>query len=52
MEFELIQKLKEKRKQIADREGKELFLIFQNATIEATVATHPKTKEELLVIKG
>ena len=52
MDFELIQKLKAKRKEIAEREGKELFLVFQNATIEATVKARPKTKEDLLLIKG
>ena len=44
--------LKEKRKEIALREGKELFKVFQNAVLERTVEAMPKNKRELENIKG
>ncbi len=52
MDFVLIQNLKNKRKEIALREGKELFMILSNATIDAMADALPQTKEELIQIKG
>ncbi len=52
MDFDIVQKLKNKRKDIATREGKELFMILSNATIDAMAAALPQTKEELIQIKG
>ena len=49
---EVIQKLKNKRKEIGAREGKELFMILSNATIDAMAAAMPRNKEELLQVKG
>jgi len=49
---DLIEQLKQKRKELADREGIELFRVAQNVTLEATAAAMPKTKAELLDIKG
>lgn len=48
----MIQKLKQKRKEIALKEGKELFMILSNATIEEMARVLPQNKEELLEIKG
>ena len=47
-----LQKLKSKRREIADREGKELFRVFTNATLEATAAARPRSRAELMMIKG
>ncbi len=52
MDLDIIQKLKNKRKDIATREGKELFLILSNATIDAMAEKLPQSKEELIQIKG
>lgn len=52
MNSRILEKLKEKRREIALREGKELFKIFSNAILEATAEILPKTKEELTQIKG
>ena len=52
MDLDIVQKLKNKRKEIGAREGKELFMILSNATIDAMVAAMPQTKEELLQVKG
>ncbi len=52
MNLDIVQKLKNKRKEIGAREGKELFMILSNATIDAMVAAMPQTKEELLQVKG
>ncbi|PJE64361.1 MAG: exodeoxyribonuclease VII large subunit [Candidatus Ryanbacteria bacterium CG10_big_fil_rev_8_21_14_0_10_43_42] len=49
---ELLQKLKEKRKEIAEREGKELFMVFQNKALEETVKAMPQTREDLKLVKG
>lgn len=48
----LLSQLKSKRKEIADREGKELFRVFTNATLEATAAARPRSRAELMMIKG
>ena len=52
MNINLFNLLKEKRKQIALREGKELFKVFQNAVLERTAEAMPKNKKELENIKG
>lgn len=52
MDFDIIRKLKAKRKEFADREGKELYRVFSNETLELTAAACPKTKAELTLIKG
>ncbi len=52
MDFDIVQKLKNKRKEIGTREGKELFMILSNATIEAMAAAMPKDKYELICVKG
>lgn len=50
--MEIIQRLKQKRKEIAVREGKELFMILSNATIDEMARVLPQNKEELLAVKG
>jgi exodeoxyribonuclease VII large subunit len=50
--MDITQSLRNKRQEIADREGKPLYMVFQNATLEATAKVMPKTKEELESIKG
>ncbi len=50
--MDLLHKLKEKREEIAHREGKELYMIFRNQTLEDTIQEMPETKQELLNIKG
>lgn len=49
---ELFQKLKAKRKEFADREGAELFMVFTNKTLEETVKAMPATLEDLKLVKG
>ncbi len=49
---ELLNLLRQKRAEIARREGKELFMVFSNATLELTVQARPQTKEDLVKIKG
>ena len=49
---ELLQKLKGKRKEIADREGVELFMVFSNKTLEETVKAMPATLADLALVKG
>ncbi|TSC73507.1 MAG: Exodeoxyribonuclease 7 large subunit [Parcubacteria group bacterium Gr01-1014_70] len=49
---ELFQKLKAKRKEIADREGVELFMILTNKALEETVKAMPATLEDLALVKG
>lgn len=48
----LLDALKEKRKEIARRESKELFMIFHNSVLEATAEIKPATKKDLEEIKG
>lgn len=48
----MLEILKQKRREIAQREGKELFKIFHNSVLEATATVRPKNKEELAEIKG
>ena len=52
MNHEILEKLKLKRKEIAEREGKKLFMIFHNAVLERTAEALPKTKDDLANIKG
>lgn len=52
MNYEILEKLKLKRKEIAEKEGKELFMIFHNAVLERTAEALPKTKDDLANIKG
>lgn len=52
MNARLFQSLKSKRSEIARREGKELYRVFSNETLELTAAAQPKTKAELTLIKG
>lgn len=49
---ELLQKLKIKRKELADREGVELFMVFTNKALEETVKAMPATLEDLALVKG
>ncbi|MBU4369959.1 exodeoxyribonuclease VII large subunit [Patescibacteria group bacterium] len=48
----LLQKLKDWRNNIAQKENIELFRVLPNKTIENIALTKPSTKEELLAIKG
>lgn len=52
MNDDMLEKLKRKRKEIAERKGKKLFFIFHNAVLERTAKALPKTKDELANIKG
>ncbi len=52
MNHEVLEKLKLKRKEIAERESKKLFMIFHNAVLERTAEVLPKTKDDLADIKG
>lgn len=52
MNYDILEKLRLKRKEIAEREGKKLFMVFHNATLEAIASFEPKTKEELMSIRG
>lgn len=49
---ELLKKLREWRNSMAQREGVEHFRIMSNKTIDDIVFKKPKTKEDLLAIKG
>lgn len=48
----IMQSLKSKRAEIARREGKELYRVFSNETLELTAAACPQNKSELTLIKG
>ncbi len=52
MDFELLRKLKDWRIEAARKEGVDLFRIFQNKTLEEIAAIKPKTKDDMLAIKG
>ena len=52
MDPNLLESLKRKRKQIADREGKALFMILHNSVLEETATLKPKIKEDFEKIKG
>jgi len=49
---DLLQKLKDWRRDTAQKEGVELFRVLSNSAIETIVSLKPKTKEELLSVKG
>src|SRR3989344_8944383 len=49
---ELLQKLKIRRKELAEREGVELFMVFTNKTLEETVKAMPATLQDLALVKG
>lgn len=49
---ELLIKLKATRKELADREGVELFMVFTNKALEETVKAMPTTLEDLALVKG
>jgi len=52
MDNELLQKLKDWRRDIAQKESVASFHIFHNITLETIASLKPKTKEELMSIKG
>ncbi|EKE22217.1 MAG: exodeoxyribonuclease VII large subunit [uncultured bacterium] len=52
MNQEALTKLKSWRQKRADLEMCELYRVFQNKTLEAMATLLPKTKDELLAIKG
>ena len=52
MDDNLLQKLKDWRRDTADKEGIDSFRVFHNATLETITLLKPKTKEELISIKG
>ena len=52
MNFELLNKLKDWRDSQARKEGVDLFRVLTNKTIEDIVLFLPKTKDDLLNIKG
>ncbi|MGC9046832.1 MAG: exodeoxyribonuclease VII large subunit [Minisyncoccia bacterium] len=52
MNVKLLELLKNKRKEIAQRENIEIYKVFSNATLEATAEAEPKNKNDLLKIKG
>lgn len=52
MDQDLLQKLKKWRTDIAQKENVTLFRVFPNKVLEAIAAMKPKTKDELLAIKG
>lgn len=52
MDNNLLQKLKDWRKDTANKEGVDCFRVFHNTTLEAIASLKPKTKEELMSIKG
>jgi len=49
---DLLQKLKDWRRYTAQKESVELFRVLSNSAIETIVSLKPKTKEELLSVKG
>lgn len=52
MDIELLRKLKEWRVETASKEGVDLFRVFQNKTLEDIARIKPKTKGDMLAIKG
>lgn len=51
-EEDLFKKLKDLRREIAQKEGLPPFMIFHNKNLVAMVKRRPRTKEEILEIKG
>jgi len=52
MDFDLLEKLKKWRVDTAQKDGVTLFRVFPNKALEAIVTMKPKTKDEMLTIKG
>ncbi|MDP3696476.1 MAG: HRDC domain-containing protein, partial [Candidatus Taylorbacteria bacterium] len=52
MNSDLLHKLRNWRRDAAQKEGVDLFRILSNSTIEAIASFKPKTKEELMSVKG
>lgn len=52
MNDNLLQKLKDWRKDTAQKEGVDFFRVLSNSAIEAIASLKPKAKEELISIKG
>ncbi len=52
MNTDLYSLLKQKRQEISDREGLELFKVFQNAVLQRTAEARPKNRKDLESIKG
>lgn len=52
MNNDLLQKLKDWRKNEAQNEGVDLFRVLSNAALETIASLEPKTKSELMSIKG
>ena len=52
MDDNLLQKLKDWRRDVAEKEGVDLFRVLSNSAIEAIASLKPKKKEELVSIKG
>jgi ATP-dependent DNA helicase RecQ len=51
-EYLLWEKLRELRREIADRHGIPAFVVFHDKTLREMVALKPTTKEELLLVSG
>lgn len=49
---ELLRQLKEWRQMVADAEGVPIFRVLSNATLENIALVRPRTREELLTVKG
>lgn len=52
MDDNLLQKLKDWRRDTANKEGIDSFRVFHNTTLETITLLKPKTKKELMSIKG
>ncbi len=52
MSNDLLQKLRKWRIDVAQRENVTLFRVFPNKVLEAIASMRPKTKDEMLAIKG
>lgn len=50
--FDLVEALREKRKQLARAEKKKEYFVFHNETIEEIARVKPRTGRELLAIRG
>lgn len=48
----MLQKLKDWRRNEAQKEGVDFFRVLSNATLETIASLEPKTKEELMAVKG
>ncbi len=52
MNNDLLQKLKDWRRNEAQKEGVDFFRVLSNATLETIASLEPKTKTELMSVKG